>query len=166
MPLSEDKNNSLKRVAARAAVAVACILIVAKAGAWVITGSVSLLSTLIDSSLDAVASTVNLLAIRHAAQPADKEHRFGHGKAEPLADWHRRRSSAASAAFLVFEAIERLFHPVRVERSDVGIVVMVFSIAMTLGLVLFSVSSSNGPIRWRSVPMPCTTVPTCWSTRR
>lgn len=137
MSLSEDKINSLKRMAARAAVTVACILIVAKAGAWVMTGSISLLSTLIDSLLDAVASTVNLLAIRHAAQPADKEHRFGHGKAEPLAGLAQAAFVSGSAAFLIFQSMERLFHPVRIENSDVGIVVMVFSMAMTLGLVLF-----------------------------
>lgn len=137
MSLSEDKINSLKRLAARAAVAVACILIVAKAGAWILTGSVSLLSTLIDSLLDALASTVNLLAIRHAAQPADKEHRFGHGKAEPLAGLAQAAFVSGSAAFLVFQAMERLFHPVRIEHSNAGIAVMVFSMAMTLGLVLF-----------------------------
>lgn len=137
LPLSEDKINTLKRLAARAAVAVACVLILAKAGAWVLTGSVSLLSTLIDSLLDAAASTVNLLAIRHAAQPADNEHRFGHGKAEPLAGLAQAAFVSGSAAFLVFQSMERLFHPVRIENSDVGIAVMVFSMAMTLGLVLF-----------------------------
>ena len=146
MSLSEDKINTLKRLAARAAVAVACILILAKAGAWVLTGSVSLLSTLIDSLLDAAASTVNLLAIRHAAQPADNEHRFGHGKAEPLAGLAQAAFVSGSAAFLVFQSMERLFHPVRIENSNIGIAVMVFSMAMTLGLVLFQrfvVSKTN-----------------------
>ena len=72
----------LLRFATYASICVAVTLIVAKLAAWFATGSVSMLSSLVDSMLDAVASTVNLLAVRHALQPADREHRFGHGKAE------------------------------------------------------------------------------------
>ena len=61
------------------------LLIAAKVVAYLLTDSVSLLSTLLDSLLDAAASLINLLAVRHALTPADREHRFGHGKAEPLA---------------------------------------------------------------------------------
>ena len=73
------------RLATYASVSVAAVLIVAKFAAWLATDSVSLLSTLIDSLLDAGASLINLFAVRQALQPADREHRFGHGKAEPLA---------------------------------------------------------------------------------
>ncbi|HEX9535145.1 MAG TPA: cation transporter, partial [Stellaceae bacterium] len=73
----------LRRIATYASVAVAAVLIAVKFGAWLETGSVALLSSLVDSLLDAVASLVNLVAVRHAMSPADREHRFGHGKAEP-----------------------------------------------------------------------------------
>ena len=72
----------LMRLASYASVLVAGTLIIAKFAAWVVTDSISLLSTLIDSLLDAAASVINLLAVRQALQPADEEHRFGHGKAE------------------------------------------------------------------------------------
>jgi len=75
----------LRRRATYASVAVALLLIAVKFAAWLETGSVALLSSVIDSLLDAAASIVNLLAVRHAMAPADREHRFGHGKAEPLA---------------------------------------------------------------------------------
>ena len=75
----------LMRLATYASVGVASALIVAKFTSWVMTDSVSLLSTLIDSLLDVAASMVSLVAVRHALTPADREHRFGHGKAEPLA---------------------------------------------------------------------------------
>src|SRR5512132_3162162 len=75
----------LLRLAALASVTVALILIVAKTAAWWLTDSVALLSTLVDSMLDAAASILTLFAVRHAVQPADAEHRFGHGKAEALA---------------------------------------------------------------------------------
>ena len=75
----------LRRIATYASVAVAAVLIALKFVAWLETGSVALLSSLVDSLLDILASLVNLVAVRHAMSPADREHRFGHGKAEPLA---------------------------------------------------------------------------------
>ena len=65
----------LTNLAAVVSVSVALVLIIAKAGAWLVTDSVSLLSTLVDSLLDAAASLINLLAIRHAMTPPDREHR-------------------------------------------------------------------------------------------
>ena len=81
----EPRLAAMMRRATWAAVATAGLLIVAKFAAYVSTDSVSVLSTLLDSMLDAAASMVNLIAVRTALQPADREHRFGHGKAEPLA---------------------------------------------------------------------------------
>lgn len=134
---STERADRLKRLAAGASVTVAAVLIAAKTGAWVVTGSVSLLSTLIDSLLDLAASVVNFIAVRQAMQPPDREHRFGHGKAEPLAGLAQAAFVAGSAAFLLFEAAQRLAHPVPVKHSTFGIAVMVFSIVLTLGLVLF-----------------------------
>lgn len=127
----------LKRLAAIASVGVASALIAAKAGAWLATGAVSLLSTLMDSLLDLAASLINLIAVRHAAQPADREHRFGHGKAEPLAGLAQAAFIAGSAAFLLFQAGERLIRPAPIANSTVGIAVMVVSIVLTFGLVVF-----------------------------
>lgn len=125
------------RLATYASVATAATLIVVKLAAWGMTGSVALLSTLIDSILDAAASMVNLVAVRHALQPADREHRFGHGKAEPLAGLGQAAFIAGSGVFLVIEAAGRLYDPVPVVRGEIGIAVMVFSIILTLLLVSF-----------------------------
>ena len=84
-PIEKARAARLMRNATYASVSVAITLIAAKAAAWIITDSVAILATLIDSLLDALASVVTLLAVRHALQPADSEHRFGHGKAEALA---------------------------------------------------------------------------------
>lgn len=127
----------LMRRATYASVGVALVLIVTKFGAWVVTDSVSLLSTLIDSMLDAAASFVNLFAVHHALQPADEEHRFGHGKAEPLAGLAQAAFIVGSAVFLLFEAGERFVSPHIVTHAPVGYAVMVFSIIMTIGLVVF-----------------------------
>src|SRR5205807_251850 len=117
--------------------AVGTLLIAAKIVAWLLTGSVSVLSSLLDSLLDIAASIVNLFAVHHAVTPADREHRFGHGKAEPLAGLGQSAFIAGSAAFLSVEALRRVFNPVAVEHSMVGIGVMLFSIVVTIGLVRY-----------------------------
>lgn len=127
----------LKRTATYASVSVALVLIAAKMVAWLMTGSVAMLSTMIDSLLDLAASAVNLVAVRQALVPADREHRFGHGKAEPLAGLIQGAFVCGSAAFLLFEAGERLINPVAVANSTVGYAVMAFSIVVTAGLVLY-----------------------------
>ena len=81
--LSKDKN-ALKRLAAYASVSVSFILIGAKGYAWYTTHSISLLSSLVDSVLDFIASVINMIAIYLAVKPADEEHKFGHGKIEAL----------------------------------------------------------------------------------
>ncbi|MCC7017639.1 MAG: cation diffusion facilitator family transporter [Rhodospirillales bacterium] len=134
---ANERNGRLIRLAANASVAVASLLILAKLAAWLITDSVSLLSTLIDSLLDVGASLINLIAIRHALTPADAEHRFGHGKAEALAGLGQAAFVAGSAAFLLVQAGERLLRPRPLANPDIGIAVMVFSIAVTLALVVF-----------------------------
>ncbi len=125
------------RLATYASVSVAVVLIVAKFAAWLATDSVSLLSTLIDSLLDAGASLINLFAVRQALQPADREHRFGHGKAEPLAGLAQAAFICGSAAFLLIEAGKRFIQPRVLDNTEIGIAVMVFSIALTVALVLF-----------------------------
>ncbi|MBO6520373.1 MAG: cation diffusion facilitator family transporter [Rhodospirillales bacterium] len=136
------------RAAAIASVSVAAVLIVTKFAAWLMTDSVSLLSTLIDSFLDAAASLINLLAVHHALQPADREHRFGHGKAEPLASLAQAAFICGSAAFLLIEAGERVANPKEIANTEIGYAVMVFSIVLTLVLVAFQryVVSKSGSI--------------------
>ena len=129
--------NRLRRFATYASVAVAASLIAVKFAAWLDTGSVALLSSLVDSLLDAVASLVNLVAVRHALSPADREHRFGHGKAEPLAVLGQSAFIIGSAMLLLAEAVRRLIWPVRVANPPTGIAVMIFSIGLTIGLVFY-----------------------------
>ncbi len=136
-PLSREPANRLRRSATYASVTVAALLIAAKFLAWLDTGSVALLSSLINSLLDLVAAIINLVAVRHAMTPADREHRFGHGKAEPLAVLGQSAFIIGSALLLLAEAVRRLLHPVAVENSPAGIAVMLLSIAVTLALVFY-----------------------------
>ncbi|MEW5726806.1 MAG: cation diffusion facilitator family transporter [Pseudomonadota bacterium] len=134
---TEHDGGTLMRWATYASVATATVLIVAKLVAWAMTGSVALLSTLIDSVLDAAASLINLWAVAHALTPADREHRFGHGKAEPLAGLGQAAFILGSGGLLLIEAADRFVHPVAVTRGDIGIAVMAFSVLLTLVLVRF-----------------------------
>jgi ferrous-iron efflux pump FieF len=138
--LPSEQAARIMKLATYASVAVACVLIVAKFAAWLITDSVSLLSTLIDSLVDAFASVINLFAVRQALQPADREHRFGHGKAEPLAGLGQAAFISGSAMFLVIAASQRLFQPQPIVNSEIGYWVMGFAIILTLALVVFQKS--------------------------
>ena len=125
----------LLKLASVASVLTAGFLIVAKLVAWYVTGSVSLLASLVDSVMDSIASLINLFAIRYSLQPADEEHRFGHGKAEPLAGLVQAAFIAGSAIFLIFHAVDRLRYPHELEQIGIGVGVMVLAIVLTLVLL-------------------------------
>ncbi|MGE7966464.1 cation diffusion facilitator family transporter [Pseudomonas sp. NPDC089918] len=126
----------LLRLATRASVAVACTLIVAKAIAWWLSGSVSMLAGLTDSALDGVSSLLNLLAVHYALRPADDDHRYGHGKAESLAGMAQALFIGGSAVLIALQAIERLKHPEPVSAAWLSIGVIVFSLALTVALLM------------------------------
>ena len=127
----------LRRRATHASLAVSVFLIVIKFVAWLVTGSVAMLSSLVDSLLDVVAAVVNLFAVRQALEPPDREHRFGHGKAEPLAALCQAAFLAGGALLLVFEAASRIVNPAPVARADLGIAVIVVSLLIDGGLVFY-----------------------------
>jgi ferrous-iron efflux pump FieF len=130
-------NEYLLRRATIVAVVVAAGLVLLKLTAWLHTGSVALLGSLIDSLLDVAASAVNMIGVRQALVPADREHRFGHGKAEPIAALGQAAFIAGSAAFLTLEAINHVTRPRAVEGEAVGIAVMLVAIIATLALVTY-----------------------------
>ena len=130
------EHGALMRRVALAAVVTGIFLVAIKIVAFIITDSMAMMASLSDSALDVIGSFVNLLAVRTALTPADREHRFGHGKAEPLAGLAQGAFIAGSATFLVIEAIKRLLEPRPVENGFVGLVVMAVSIAAAVGLVV------------------------------
>ena len=127
----------LMRSATIASVSVAVILILIKLTAYILSGSVALLSSLIDSVIDSLASMVNLVAVKQALEPADMEHRFGHGKAEPLAGMVQAAFITGSSLFLFSEAGFRLMNPHHIEFANASIVVMLVSFVLTILLVIF-----------------------------
>ena len=128
--------SQLIKLATWASVIVAVCLIVIKTWAWDETQSVSLLASLIDSIMDSVASLINFFAVRYAMAPADEEHRFGHGKAEALAGLAQALLILCSIGLLLSQTVGRLWDPVVVENTPIGISVMVASMVLTGALVL------------------------------
>jgi ferrous-iron efflux pump FieF len=135
--MSGAEDGRLARRAATASLAVAGVLITAKLVAWFTTDSIAVLSTLLDSLLDICASGIIFLAVRHAHVPADAEHRFGHGKAEPLAGLAQAAFIFGSALLLVIEALHRFAAPLKVSNPEHGIFVALLSIVLSAALVAY-----------------------------
>ena len=133
--ITPAEHQRLLRLATRASLAVASILVLSKALAWWLSGSVSLLAGLTDSALDAVASFLNLLAVHYALRPADDDHRFGHGKAEALAGMAQALFIGVSAVLIGVQAVERLQTPQPLGDTTVGIAVMLLSLVLTIALL-------------------------------
>lgn len=123
--------------AANAAVAVAFTLILIKTWAYNVSGSVSMLGSLLDSLMDILASLINLVAIRFAIVPADDDHRFGHGKAEAIAGLVQAMVIFLSGLFLTVEAGRKLLDPEPIQAADKGIIVLAISVALTVVLVVY-----------------------------
>jgi cation diffusion facilitator family transporter len=114
---------------------VAAVLIVLKGAAWLVSGSIAMLASLADSSLDLLASAVTFYAVRYAAEPPDAEHRFGHGKAEAFASLMQAGLVFASAALIAREAIQHILHPQAISGESWAMAVMAVSTVLTLGLI-------------------------------
>lgn len=130
-------NARLVRVATYFSVLVALTLLVLKSYAWWHTGAVSILASLLDSAIDIAASIMILVAVHIAQTPPDKEHRFGHGNAEPLASLAQSIFIAGSAIYLLIFSIERLLVSQPIESPELGLNVMFISLLLTLVLISF-----------------------------
>ncbi len=134
--LSQAEGARLLKLATNASVTVAVILIAAKGVAYWQTSSMSILASLVDSLMDSGASLLNLIAVRYALVPADRQHRFGHGKAESIAALAQSTFIIGSGLFLLFEASRRLVDPAPLTAYGLGLAVMVFTIVATAALLM------------------------------
>lgn len=132
-----ERAGRLMRRAAIASVGVSLFLVVIKLFAYFASHSVAVLASLADSALDLFTASLNLFAIHQAVTPADAEHRFGHGKAEPLAGLAQGAFITASAMFLVIQAANRIIAPEPVDNSVEALLVMCVAIACAIALILY-----------------------------
>ena len=131
------RHGQLMTRATYASVFTGSFLAIIKLIAYVFTGSVALLTSLIDSIIDVVTSLVNMFAVKQSLIPADAEHRFGHGKVESLAGLVQAAFICGSVLFILFESVNKLVNPVKVEHGLMGIIVMLISIIVTIALVMY-----------------------------
>lgn len=137
MTEKQNRNNHLMKVASVASVATAIVLMLAKLVTYLLTGSVSILSSLFDSGQDFMTSLVSLVAVRRSIEPADKEHRFGHGKAQAIGGVVQGVIIFMAALFLLREAVLRFLNPEPIQEVFFGITVTVVAIIATVILVAF-----------------------------
>jgi ferrous-iron efflux pump FieF len=124
-------HTQLPRLASHISLIVAAILVCAKVWAWFVTDSLSLLASLVDALVDVTAALVTVLGVHYAARPADATHRYGHGKAEPLAALIQALLLAGAVGVLSFDGIHRLIVPYAVSQLTFGLQVIVGSTMLT-----------------------------------
>lgn len=129
--------HALNRKAALASVSVAFFLMALKSYAAWATHSVAMLGSLADSGLDLIASLVTLYGVRLAAEPADWNHRFGHGKAEAIAALFQVVLITVSAIGIAVRAFDRLINGAATGNAEYGIGVSIVAIGITLLLVTY-----------------------------
>ena len=131
------ERSKLTTRAAMASIAMAVVLIALKSWAAYETDSTAMLGSLADSGLDLLASLVVLLGVRIAAQPADWDHRFGHGKAEALASLVQVILITISAVFIGFRAVQRLLAGAETADAELGIGVSLVAMVLTAALITY-----------------------------
>jgi ferrous-iron efflux pump FieF len=126
---------ALKNSVARLSILAAAFLILIKTGAGWLTGSIAVWASLLDSTMDIFASSINYFAVRAASRPPDHDHDYGHGKAESLAGLFQAAVITLSGLFLIREAISRLINPQPTHSETIGVATMLIAIVVSFALV-------------------------------
>lgn len=133
--LAIDAETAAKNTAARLSLLAAGFLVLLKTATGLLTGSISVWASLLDSAMDILASTINLVAVRAASRPADEDHAYGYGKAESLAGLFQSLVIAASGLYLIWKAVQRLVKPQATGYEWIGMATMLIAIATSIALV-------------------------------
>lgn len=135
--MSEHDYAHLVRRVSLLATSLAISLLIIKSVAYYLTGSASILASQVDSLMDIGMSLVNLFAVRYALRPPDNEHRFGHGKAEPIAGMVQAGFICGTSIILLYTGFASIGSPAPLSKTGVGLMVMVVSTVATAALVLY-----------------------------
>lgn len=144
---------SSKNDASRLALFAILGLVTAKIAVTLITGSVSILAQLMDSLLDLIAVTITFFAINMATKPADKEHPFGHGKAENISAVVQALLIFTAAGVVIYSAINRIASGAVIEMTEAGIGVMAVSVLVSILLsrYLFRVAKKTDSLALEAI---------------
>ena len=135
--MSSLNNEKLKAWAAGSGIVLATVLGLIKGAAAFYTGSLSILSSVIDSLADVFSSVISLIAVRFSSLPLNNKHRYGYGKAESLSAFLQAAFIVGSGIFVLYDGIRRFIKPEEVEKTGLGLAVMIFSIVATLAVIVF-----------------------------
>lgn len=145
----------LEKKAPIAAMSVAFFLAIIKFVIWIISGSVALLSSAMDSLLDTWVSVFNFFAIKFSQEAPDEEHNYGHGKIEWIAATIEWTVITLSGLYIIYESVNKFFHPSVITHLNWSIIVMIVSIVATWWLVYFLnyvyKKTENLIIKWDSI---------------
>ena len=115
-------------------IAAAIATIALKTTAWLLTGSVGLLSDAAESVVNLVAAVVAMLALRWALKPADEEHAYGHAKAEYFAAGVEGAMIVVAAFVIAATAVPRLFDPQPIDHVGIGVAISSGASLINLGV--------------------------------
>ncbi len=115
-------------------IAAALVTIGLKVGAFVITGSVGLLSDAAESIVNLIGAVVALSMLAIAARPPDEEHAYGHGKAEYFSSGVEGSLVFIAAISIAYEAVLRLIHPEPIEQVGIGLIIAAAASALNFGV--------------------------------
>lgn len=135
--LSKKEADKLKHRASVASISLAGVLSLLKLGAAFYSGSLAVLSSMIDSLSDILASAITFVAIKFSAKPASEMHRYGYGKAEAVSALFQAAFIAGSGLFVMYDAVARLLQPRALEQTGLAIAIMVISLVSTLVLISY-----------------------------
>jgi len=135
--LNKSDKEPLIKAASIASLFVSSTLIIIKYFGWAETDSISLLGSLADSLMDFLASIFVFIAISFSLLPADEKHRFGYGKSEGLVVFIQSLLIGISGLYVFSEAIQRFFHPIKINQPSIAIWIIVVSIVLSIGLIIF-----------------------------
>lgn len=137
MDLPLEKKQNLMKLSTYLTVIGVSLIILIKTFGFFATNSVTILASLMDSLLDACVSIMNLLAVHYSLMPADRDHRFGHSKAEDIAVFCQAVFFILSGVFLIYTSVERFFNGSIANDNHLGIEIMLWSMLVTLAIVAF-----------------------------
>lgn len=136
-PLTKAQSDRLKNLAACASISVAVALCLLKIFGALVTDSLAVLSSMVDSLSDIFASLITLIAVRYSAKPASMNHRYGYGKAEALSSLTQAAFIAGSGLFVMYDGFSRFIAPRPIADTGTGLAIMIVSIVATLILITF-----------------------------
>jgi cation diffusion facilitator family transporter len=123
-------DSSIKTRVAILSVVSNTFLILLKAIAGILSGSVSIISEAIHSGMDLIAAVIAFFSVRISAKPADRDHPYGHGKVENVSGVVEGLLILVAAVIIIWEAIKKIINPTHIGETNIALVVMFISAAV------------------------------------